>query len=52
MAGSTAFVVELPAIAPGGLVRRAANSALTLAAEYASPEVSGATVAESWLASP
>ena len=52
MAGSTAFVVELPAIAPGGLIRRAANSALTLAAEYASPEVSGATVAESWLASP
>jgi protein MpaA len=52
MAGSTAFVVELPAVAPGGLVRRAAKSALTLAAEYASPEVSGATVAGSWLARP
>ena len=45
MAGGTAFVVELPAVASGGLVRRAARSALTLAAEYASPEVSGATVA-------
>ena len=45
IAGSTAFVVELPAIVPGRLVRRAARSALTLAAEYASPGVSGATVA-------
>ena len=45
MAGSTAFVAELPAVVPGRLVRRAARSALTLAAEYASPEVARATVA-------
>ena len=45
MAGSTAFVVELPAVVRGPLVRRAAKSVLTLAAEYASPDVSGATVA-------
>ncbi len=45
MAAGTAFVVELPAIVPGSLVRRAAGSVLALAGEYASPAVGGATVA-------
>ena len=43
-AGSTAFVVELPATVPGVLVGRATRSVLTLAREYASPDLAGATV--------
>lgn len=42
---STAFVVELPALVPGGLVRRAATAVLTLASEYGSPALAGATAA-------
>jgi len=42
MHGSTAFVVELPAVVPGGLVRRAARATVTLAAEYAGSDVGGA----------
>jgi protein MpaA len=45
MPGSTAFVVELPALVKDALVRRAARSVLTLAEEYASPDLEGATEA-------
>jgi protein MpaA len=43
MPGSTAFVVELPATVSGALVGRAARSVLTLAREYAGPDLAGAT---------
>lgn len=36
---STAFVVELPSVVGGALVRRSTRAVLRLAAEYASPEV-------------
>ncbi len=39
---STAFVVELPAVVSGALIRRAARATLALAAEYAGGEVGGA----------
>lgn len=42
---SSAFVVELPAVAPGDLIRRAARAVTTLASEYASAEVGEATEA-------
>jgi protein MpaA len=38
---STAFVVELPAVVSGALVRRATRATLALAAEYAGGEVAG-----------
>lgn len=40
--GSTAFVVELPAVVPATLVRRATAAVRTLASEYGSPAVAGA----------
>ncbi len=43
MAGDTAFVVELPATVSRSLAGRAARSVLTLAREYASPNLAGAT---------
>jgi protein MpaA len=43
--GSTAFVVELPAVVSAGLVRRAARATLALAAEYAGGDVGAATPA-------
>jgi protein MpaA len=43
IAGSTAFVVELPLQVSARLVSRAARATLTLAAEYAGGEVGGAT---------
>ena len=43
--GSTAFVVELPAVVSGWLVRRAARATLALAAEYAGGEIGAATPA-------
>jgi protein MpaA len=39
--GASAFVAELPPAVSGALVRRGTASALTLAAELASPEVTG-----------
>jgi protein MpaA len=43
--GSTAFVAELPPSVPDSLVRRAAAAVVTLANEYASPDLAGATEA-------
>ncbi len=40
--GSTAFVVELPSVVRGELVRRATSAILTVAGEYGSPDVGGA----------
>jgi protein MpaA len=40
---STAFVVELPSMVHGDLIRRAANAVRTLANEYGSPAVGNAT---------
>jgi protein MpaA len=42
---SSAFVVELPAVASSDLIRRAAGAVTTLASEYASAEVGKATEA-------
>jgi murein peptide amidase A len=39
----TAFVVELPAVVFGALVRRATSAIRTLAAEYGSPDLGGAS---------
>lgn len=44
---STAFVVELPSMVHGDLVRRAANAVRTLANEYGSPAVEEATATNS-----
>jgi protein MpaA len=45
---STAFVVELPAVVGGGLVRRATNAVRAIANEYGSPKLDkGAPVAQS-----
>lgn len=40
---STAFVVELPSVVHGDLVRHATSAVLTLASEFGSPDVGGAT---------
>jgi len=42
---STAFVVELPAVAGAALIRRSTRAVLRLAAEYGSPEVSASVPA-------
>jgi murein peptide amidase A len=44
---SSAFVVELPAVAPSNLIGRAARAVATLASEYASAEVGEGTAARS-----
>ena len=49
-ARSTAFVVELPALVDGALVRRAAGAVLRLADEYGSATVAGASPAGGWTA--
>ncbi len=43
--GSTAFVVELPAVASGALIRRAARAVRALASEWASPQLGAAVPA-------